>query len=408
LLYATTVLATHKIAELLFDADTAKWAVVLLTLHYGFTRRTQLYNHNSVLIAFVAVTVLLTVYALRDQKTWQWMWVGLMAGLSTLVKYQALVAFLGVLVAIASAGKLKASARGLGWAGVVSVLTLTPHGLWLLEHDFKPVRYAMSFLTDPDWMETTQRQASFWVAQLRFHLPMLFFMALIGAWKFIRHEEGSEPQLIRWRPEQKAWVWGLCAFPLVTIVFVAWAMGARIQSQWGLQLTQFLCLPLAHVWVQKFGPLNLRHLWAWGVVQVMALLIFVGQATGMILYANDRLAVRELPARHFATQALDFWRAQSPCPLIYLSGESAMSAMISAYSGQHLNVLEDQNPEKSPWIDVLDLQRRGYLEVLTQSQASTELRSLSLPYRLRSRKPHSSENTRYLVLRYHAPQMSCP
>ena len=181
LLYANTVLATHKIAELLFDADTATWAVVLLTLHYGFTRRAQLYNHNSVLIAFVAVTVLLTVYALRDQKTWQWMWVGLMAGLSTLVKYQALVAFLGVLVAIASAGKLKASARGLGWAGVVSVLTLTPHGLWLLEHDFKPVRYAMSFLADPDWMGTTQRQASFWVAQLRFHLPMLFFMALIGA-----------------------------------------------------------------------------------------------------------------------------------------------------------------------------------------------------------------------------------
>ena len=99
-LYAITLYSTFKIAELLFNADIASLTVLLLTLHYGFTRRAQLYNHNSVLVCFIALTVLVTLLALRDDKFGQWALAGLLAGLSLLVKYQAILPLVGILVAI--------------------------------------------------------------------------------------------------------------------------------------------------------------------------------------------------------------------------------------------------------------------------------------------------------------------
>ena len=100
LTYAVTVWASHRIARLLFDLDIAAWVALLLTLHYGFTRRAQLSNHNSVLVAFIALTAWVTLLALRDQKSRLWLAAGLLGGLSLLVKYQAAVPLAGIVVAV--------------------------------------------------------------------------------------------------------------------------------------------------------------------------------------------------------------------------------------------------------------------------------------------------------------------
>ena len=42
ILYSVTVIATYKVAELLFDRDVAVLTAIFLTLHYGFTRRAQI------------------------------------------------------------------------------------------------------------------------------------------------------------------------------------------------------------------------------------------------------------------------------------------------------------------------------------------------------------------------------
>jgi hypothetical protein len=408
LVFAVTVVASFKITERLFDADGATWVALLLTLHYGFTRKAQLYNHNSVLIAFVALTVLATLYALRDQRTWQWLGVGLLAGLSLLVKYQAAVPLIGVLLAIAANGRLKQSANGLVWAGIICLAVLAPHVWWLTQHDFQALRYALRYLDEPDLNEQALRQGSFWVAQARYHLPMFFFVLILWAIRFVRPSPPLGPTAKSWSSEQKSWLVGLCIFPLGFIVFVSVAMGVRIQSQWGLQTTQFLTLALACWMLLKFGQLNARHMWAWALVQAVALFIFIGQGLGWILHANDRLAVRELPAGQMASRAMAFWNANTRCPLTYLSGDSAMSAMIAAYSGKNLRVLENQDPQLSPWIDLNDMKRSGYLEVAVQKEGLMAPDVLSIPYQLRSRQPASSDNSHHLVLKFHAPEKDCP
>ena len=140
----------------------------------------------------------------------------------------------------------------------------------------------------------------------------------------------------------------------------------------------------------------------------LPLFIFIGQGLGWILYDNDRLAVRELPARQIASRAESFWNSQTHCPLSYLSGDSDMSAMIAAYSGKKLRVLENQDPRLSPWIDLSDMKRSGYLEVTVQKEGLMAPDVLSISYQLRSRQPASSNNSSHLVLKFHAPEKDCP
>ena len=78
---------------------------------------------------------------------------------------------------------------------------------------------------------------------------------------------------------------------------------------------------------------------------------------------------------------------------ITLTFDSDMSAMIAAYSGKKLRVLENQDPRLSPWIDLNDMKRSGYLEVAVQKEGLMAPDVLSIPYQLRSRQPASSASS---------------
>jgi 4-amino-4-deoxy-L-arabinose transferase-like glycosyltransferase len=407
LLYAVTVWATYQIAQTLMGRDVAAITALLLTLHYGFTRRAQLYNHNSVLIAFVALMVLATLQALKHPSHWRWVWVGVLAGVAMLVKYQALIPILGVVLSILLTGQLKAAWRGLGLAALCALLVCSPHLYWLATHDFMTLTYAMHYVENAEFSARSYRQGAFFVNQLRFYLPMMFFLVLLWFIRWvIKAEKTIQPPTMD--RDQRAWVIGLLGFPFLTIVFVAAAMGVNIQSHWGLQTSQFLCLPVAFWLVQRQGGMNRAKLIAWGLVQFVAFGIFVAQGAGLLLYATTGLAVRELPARTFARETLAFWSSKTPCPLHYLSGQSAMVAMISAYSGQNLKVLEDGAPKKSPWVDLSDMLARGYIEVSVAQDPVTDVDTHVVPFQFQSVNRNDPQVSDHLILKYRAPQGTCP
>jgi hypothetical protein len=64
---------------------------LLLTLNNGFTRRAQVFNHNSVLVALMALLDWRLAVALLSGRAKDFIWVGLLAGLGLITKYQALM-----------------------------------------------------------------------------------------------------------------------------------------------------------------------------------------------------------------------------------------------------------------------------------------------------------------------------
>lgn len=408
ILYSVAVLATYKVAELLFDRDVAVLSAILLTLHYGFTRRAQIYNHNTVLVAFVALTVLAVLWAVRKQKNVYWIFAGLLAGLSILVKYQAVLPLLGMLIALALTGELKKSVHGFCLALVVCVLTVTPHMTWLITNDFKTLTYAVNYIDGSEFSERSQRSAAFFVTQLRYFLPAFFFVVLIWCASFVSASNRTYRASIQLSVEQRAWLVGLIAVPLFTLIFIALGLGTRIQSHWGLQTTQFFVIYLAAWLKRRFGVFNLQKIWIWFTVQLIAFLIFVGQGLGIFLRESTSIAVRELPAQKFADTALKFWSSKTTCTLKYLSGHPSMAAMISGYSGQTIQVLEDGDFAKSPWITSADLEKNGYLEVSVANEPSMKTDTFSLSYQIRSDQISRSHSNEYLLLTFYKPAIDCP
>ena len=405
-LYTLTLVATYKIAALLFNEERAIWVVLLLTLHYGFTRRAQLYNHNSVLVAFIAMTVWTTLLALRKQSLWLWFVCGLLGGLSILVKYQAIFPLIGIFVAIALTHQMGKSKRGLMVACTTGLLVLTPHIYWIFESQFQTITYALNYVENSGFSSRGERQGAFFVTQFRYYLPMIFFIGLLWAAQYVNPKKVRAALPLA--SDQRSWLIGLIGIPLGVLLFVSLALGVRLQGHWGLQTTQFLSIGVAYWIFNKYGSLDKSKFFVWLGVQIIAIAIFLAQGVGLILYANPALAVRELPAKQLSSEAMKFWQSKTQCPLIYISGDGSMSAMLAAYSGIHLKVLEDGDYKKSPWIQAASLEKDGYLQVFVSDEAVSDADTRSIPYTLASHdQSHEWPRTQYLSLKYHAPLKRC-
>jgi hypothetical protein len=245
------------------------------------------------------------------------------------------------------------------------------------------------------------------VAQVRYYIPAIFFVFLLWAHHYIVKLK-SQRVSSNFMLEQRGWFIGLVVFPLVLVVFFALAMGVRLQSQWGLQTTQFLSVFVAYWVYKRFGPVDSRKIMIWLVIQSVALLIFISQGMGILLYSRDSLAVRELPAGKIAQETQSFWSSKTTCPLKYLSGQSSMSAMIAAYADQNMVVLEDGDVTKSPWVDKVDMQKSGYLEVSVSMEPSSEPDTRSIGYHIKSRQSGLNQTNDHLILTFHKPQIECP
>ena len=403
--FSGTLWLTWKIANQLMPAPIANWVPILLTLHYGFTRRAQLYNHNAVLIFLIALTVLWTLLALKKQNWQSWVLVGVAAGLSMLTKYQAIIPLTGIVLALALSGELKKSVRGILFATLMATLIFMPHIIWAAHHHFETIKYGLSYVDNSEGPVTQGRFSAFVVTQFRYYLPLIFFS--ISLW-FLTVTE-SEPQNIE--PFQKkrfltAWLLGLIAYPALIIAILALFFGVRLQSHWGLQITQFLVLFLAIALYKRFGTLRAKYLKAWATVTVLALVVMVAQSLGWGPQDRHNKNVRAIPAAKIAWLAQNYWAHQTACPLTYLGGEASAAAMVSAYSDRHIEVLEDDDFDKSPWIDPVDYQNRGHLQVYLANMDWHQAGMTAI--QLDAANSGASAVTRYLILQATLPAKPCP
>ncbi len=409
LLFAGTLVVTARIAQRLLPAQAAAWVPVLLTLHYGFTRRAQIYNHNTVVVFFVALAVLALLSALQSRRTRDWAWFGAACGLAVLSKYQAVLPLACALGVAAWLGqlRLRQAWRGLAVAVLVGLAVVSPHLVWLVRHDFASIGYAMRYVDGGDMAGTRLlRPGAFLATQLRYYAPVLLLALVLGGWRLLRRERLSSGLQLPLASAQRAWLWGLAGLPLLLVMAAALGLGLRVQSHWGLQVTQFLVLALAPWMLRVFGRWDGRCWRAWLAVQVLAMGFMAGQGLGWLPYDGRSAEVRGAPAAEIARQAGRYWTDQTGCPLQYLAGgHSPAAAMVAAYAGRPVRVLEDRDPGKSPWIDIIDMRASGWLEVELEDEPARAGWDtvMALP-----RAPHGpAQEPRYLVMRAFLPEVPC-
>ncbi|MGZ5269387.1 MAG: glycosyltransferase family 39 protein [Ramlibacter sp.] len=393
-----TIACTVRLAQLLAGREVAVLTALLLVLHYGLTRRAQVYNHNTVLLACSAAMALAVLHAVRADRRRDWLLAGLAAGLAMLAKYQAVVPIAGALLAIVLAGDARRRLPGVLLATAVALALFLPHVVWTMQRGFETVHYATSYMNGQG-AHGGGRSLGVLAMQLKYFLPAIGFALLLWAAAGRgRPAAAAAP----WPAEQRAWVAGLVLLP-VLVLAGAVAAGVRVQSHWGLQATQFLLVPAAMLLHRRFGPWGRRHAWVWLAVQALALGIYVAQGAGGLHEPRHARDVRNVDAADISRQVLAQWQASTRCELRYLSGPVALAGMVSAYSHRTLRVLEDGDSRKSPWIDRDDMRARGFIALREQASGEPAPGEVVLP--LAGAAPQASP--RFLVLELHLPAQPC-
>jgi len=356
-----TGLFTYLVARALFDGPVAALTMLFWGLQHQFSARCHLFNHNTVLMLTISAAVWCVIGALRAPGAVRW-WLaaGVLAGLSLLAKYQAIVPLAGVLLALWLSGELSSTAVRLGIviAAGVAIAVVTPHVAWVTQNHLSTLAYATQQGHPLAWVDRGASIVSFMAQQLRFLLPA-FVLAGLVHFVSSRENPGMGGPAAALDHRQRAWLIGLIAFPIVATLLTAPLMGLRLQNHWGYQALQFAGLVFA--WRLQ-DRLDLTKA-TWLVLAVAVHSVFLSLALQSAGSSPSMRSAGRQDARYPAQQLADAirrdWQDDTPCPLAVVVGPAFEAGLVSVYNGGTAAVLEDGDFAKSPWISPSELELRG-------------------------------------------------
>jgi 4-amino-4-deoxy-L-arabinose transferase-like glycosyltransferase len=356
-------------------AHVALLAALCITYYNG---RLNYYNHNIVLLLASSACASLCWQAVTTRRRRWWLALGLALGLGALAKYQIAVTGLCVLAFALQQGALRDRdhQRGLLLAGGAALLVFSPHLLWLVEHDFSPVHYALSTslgvgLSLPQRaLDTTQ-----WLLDQVLNRASVAWLLLAWlAWQAGRAQPGAPSGLSK-APEQHRppadaarallLIWG--GLPLLFMPAVGLLLGADLQLQWGTAFLLFAVpaameLTAGARWHQT--PLR-RALPAFVLLQALLLLVkYMSSPIGPARWRDHHW--RSFDALRLASQIEGPARRLLGGRITVVVGPANEAGALAL--ADHPLVLIDHRFDESSWVDPALVARCGALQLGPLSQ----------------------------------------
>jgi 4-amino-4-deoxy-L-arabinose transferase-like glycosyltransferase len=366
---AGTAAFTYWTADDLVGPRRRDLALLLWGLQNAFSVRVQLYNHNTVMMLWIAACAWAVLKAVRREAFVYWLLAGVAAGLALLSKYQSAVPLAGIAVALALSGELArpATRKGLAVALLIAAVLVARHVGWVLEHGCSTLHYASQYGRRLETPARLWGVVVFLADQVRLTLPALLLLLLLR-WTCrappIDGRPATGPQAMDAR--QRAWLIGLTAFPLLATVLVGLFSGLKLEGHWGFQCLQFAGLWLAW-WSTRRAVPALACL-SRAALAIHAITLGVTAWTASSVYqGRAKRDDTSFPAREFAVAVQRDWAEVTRCPLQLVVGPSFEAGMLSAYIAAWPRVLESGDHWKSPWIGTADVQQVGAAYVSTSA-----------------------------------------
>ena len=330
-----------------------------------YNGRLYYYNHNIVLLLAGVAAAWFCWRAFAARSLAAWIGVGVMLGLGALAKYQAgLLGLALVAFWVTQRGwRDPLHRRGLAAAAGVAALIFSPHALWLLSHDFQPIRYALGSSLGVDLsLPSRSMETLRWVGdQLNRLSPALLLGGGLLTWAR-RAPAQASAEVVRDGAAAFLFCWG--ALPLLAIALLGVTTGAELQFQWGTAFMPLTCAWLM-LWVgaQRWRRVSVRNAFV-GFALVQALLAAINWAQSPIgipgLIKNH---ARNFPSRAVAERIAPGARAAQGGPIRVIAGPAALAGTLALRLPERPLVLIDGDFAISPWVPPDLVARCGLLRV---------------------------------------------
>lgn len=342
--------------------------LILDGLHY-FNYTAAKFNHDVLELPFWALAGFAFRRALRGGGITFWLLLGFAMGGAFWAKYFVVVLALPLVAFMLFDATARRHFRTAGpyVAAAVTAVMILPHLIWLVQHDFPPLRYVeYRAARSHGFFDHVLFPLTMAIDQFGFLLPLLLialplFVPDALLWPRIEPTDRA-PATTSADPFDRRLVTWLAFGPVITLALMSAISGRGTVPMWGYPLWLFLGVWLVMV-ARSFNAQRLARisaLWAF-VFTGMAVAFIVNYA---VLPSIDRRyrAVLE-PGKQIALELQQRWREATGTPLTYVIGDMWTGGNIGHYAPDHPRVLIEGNPARAPWIDVNDLKRKGALVV---------------------------------------------
>lgn len=351
---ALTLWLVYRLGCLLMTRQRALVGSVLVMAVFYYTWPSLEFNHNIAQMPVWAGLVYVFYLASRQNRWWQWLLFGVLAGAGMLVKYPVAILLLVIMGYSLATPYRRLWLSPKPWVALILALAIfAPNVWWLAQNDWLPFTYAENRASEAVSRGGRFSGLSFLVTQLLNHAPLLLIL-LCARVRLRCHKTFTPDQVF-------LLTMGLA--PALLLVLVSLFTGLGLRDMWGMPMWGLSGL-LVVMWLPDAvfdgkARMLLKGVSVWLVLATLAMALYV-EFGGRIRHKPSRMDWPQAAlAQHVSTQ----WHAVSRCRLDSISGDKWLSSLAAAYVPDDASVMIAGKPAYSPWITPARLRQHGSIAV---------------------------------------------
>jgi 4-amino-4-deoxy-L-arabinose transferase-like glycosyltransferase len=339
-------------------------AVLALEGLHFFNFSVPKFAHDQMQLPFWALTGLFLYRAIARERALDWLAAGAALALCFWSKYAAfaLAGSLGLFMLLDPTARRTLLTPGPWLMALAFLLVIAPNFYWLVDTGYLPLRYVDARAKmATHWYHFVSFPLQWSASQLGYLAPTIALMglALWGGRERAPTDQGSFA---------RRYVTMLALGPFAITTLLALVLGRLPVAMWGYPLWSFAPLA-ALIWLGPVTDAVRLKRFAAGFLVIFAAMPLAYAATeGLEPLVRDRPKATQFPGRQVAAAVTQRWRDKFSTPLPYVGGGEFATNNIAVYSVDRPRVIVHANVGISPWIDRLDLRRRGAVLVWEDGQ----------------------------------------
>ncbi|TLP45697.1 hypothetical protein FDK21_13250 [Cohaesibacter sp. CAU 1516] len=367
--------AIWRLGRAILGAQAALLSVFLTSLIYFYNFPTPEFNHNVLQVPVWALMALCGWYALKQDKLWQWLALGLLTGFAVYIKYSMaiLVVALLLFLLVEPSARQRLKSWGLWLAALLALLVAAPHLYWLIDSDFQSLSY-MSARSAPleGIVARLLGSLGFVGIQIGHHGALLLVLAIGGGllpfWRKGISAGVSFPFAATLERRYLIWI---ALVPIALTILLSVVNGSEMRPMWAAPMFSFSALALLGSLKTAYFRERFRFMAiGWAGVYFGTLIVIASMGLFGSYVIKKPLRV-DWPGAQIASHIASLWQSQQNQPLAYVGGDAWIGGNVSFYAATRPSLVHLEDWGKSPWAEPAQVRCKGVM-ILWQQKDGDE------------------------------------
>lgn len=351
----TGVWYIYKLAKIFLDENRAILATIVMEGCWVYSYITGYYGFNPDVILLCVLPVLTYVFynCMKDNKTSDWIKLGIIVGLAFLNKYQTILILASMFTWALMFKREVFKQKTFYLSVVIAFLIFLPHLIWLFKYDFFSLMYFESEMFDTGLIGHVVAVLLFLITQIAAIVGVVLLFSLL----LCKQKTPFKIEL-NWNKESAFLIiFGL--LPLVIHLLMGLFGGGTMRPRWGFEflfltgIMLFYFIPTKEISKEDF-KFVLKSAYC------VLVIIFISVGT---LFAVEKNYRSRYPVADIYKDLKADWEQKTGTPLKYLGGYIEWTLPLTIYTKDHPQIILDTNKYDNIWIDENDLKKSGIMVI---------------------------------------------